>query len=51
MVEEIVAHISDAIDAAKAKPATRELSLVITKLEEALLWYKEHVRRASKSNS
>jgi len=31
--------ITDAIEEAQKQPKSREMSLVITKLEEALLWY------------
>lgn len=44
MCEQIVNDIMSAIDEAKKMTPTRELSLVITKLEEALLWYRQHNR-------
>jgi len=39
MIPMLLAHIQDAIEEAKKQPASREMSLVITKLEEALHWY------------
>lgn len=39
MVPALYAYITDAIKEAQSLPKTREMSLVITKLEEALLWY------------
>lgn len=39
MVPELYAKISDALEKAKAEPKSREMSLVITKLEEALMWF------------
>lgn len=38
MIEQLMSHIEDAIEEAKKKRATREMALVITKLEEARLW-------------
>lgn len=48
MVEAIMAHMMDAIEEAKKMKPSRELSLVITKLEEAILWYNQHSRVQSK---
>lgn len=39
MIPVIVSYIQNAIEEAKQLPPGRETSLVITKLEEALLWY------------
>jgi len=39
MIPALHALILDAIEEAKKQPKTREMSLVLTKLEEALLWY------------
>jgi hypothetical protein len=38
MVDCLTAAIMEAIDEAKKEKPTREISLVITKLEEALMW-------------
>lgn len=54
MVEAIMAHMMDALDEARKMKPTREMSLVITKLEEALLWYgaeQHRQRRESEKNS
>lgn len=40
MIPAILHHLEEAIKEAKALPKTRESSLVITKLEEALHWYR-----------
>lgn len=39
MIPVLLANILDAIEEAKKQPPSREMSLVITKLEEALHWY------------
>lgn len=39
MAPALYCYITDAIKEAKSLPPSREMSLVITKLEEALLWY------------
>lgn len=39
MVPTLYALIADAIKEAESQPKSREMSLVITKLQEALLWY------------
>lgn len=38
MVDMLTAAIMDAIEEAKKETPSREMSLVITKLEEALMW-------------
>lgn len=44
MMPALYGMIEDAIKEAKASPPSREMSLVITKLEEALLWYKSQLK-------
>lgn len=44
MQEHLAACIEEAIKAAKEKAPSREMSLIITKLEEAQLWYSAWVR-------
>ncbi len=39
MVPHLYALLTDAIKEAQEQPKSREMSLVITKLEEALHWY------------
>jgi hypothetical protein len=51
MVPEIVAKMMDALDLAKASPKSREMSLVITKLEEAIMWYNQGQRANSASTA
>lgn len=46
MVDEITGTIMDAIDLLKKQKPSREVSLAITKLEEALMWWKAEQRRA-----
>jgi len=48
MVEAIVAHLMDALEEAKKLKPSREVSLVITKIEEAMLWYSQDQRVRSK---
>jgi hypothetical protein len=39
MIDEILGHLMDAKQTVQAEPAkSRELSLVLTKIEEAILW-------------
>ncbi len=45
MVEAIMAHMMDALEEARKMKPSREMSLVITKLEEALLWYGAETHR------
>lgn len=40
MIPELQALIEDALTKAQAEPKSRELALVVTKLEEALMWFK-----------
>lgn len=39
MVDEITAHLMDALEALKRMPSDRETALAITKVEEALMWW------------
>lgn len=39
MVPALIAHLTDALDEAHKQPKSREMALVITKIEEALHWY------------
>jgi len=41
MVDEITAHLMDALEALQKQPKSREVSLAITKIEEALMWWKQ----------
>jgi hypothetical protein len=40
MVDEVTATLMDALEALKKSPQSREVSLAITKVEEALMWWK-----------
>jgi len=40
MIPVVLAHLLDALDEAHKQPKSREMSLVITKIEEAIHWYK-----------
>lgn len=40
MVDEITAHLMDAIEALKKQAPSREISLAITNAEQALMWWK-----------
>lgn len=41
MIPYLESLIKDAIEEAKNQPKTRESSLVLTKLEEALMWFQK----------
>lgn len=40
MVDEITGHLLDALELLKKQTPSRETSLAITKIEEALMWWK-----------
>jgi len=46
MEHEVIAKIADAQRAVEALPASREKSLVLTKLDEARLWANELIAKA-----
>jgi len=50
MVEEIVGHMMDALDLARERDKSKEIAMVITKLEEALLWYGAEQHRLRRLN-
>jgi hypothetical protein len=48
MVDEITAHLMDAIVALKKQPPSRETALAITNAEQALMWWRQ-AQRAQES--
>lgn len=47
MVDSITASLMDAIEELKKLKPSREISLAITKAQEALMWWAQHSREAA----